>query len=446
MPRLSPRTARARRAPPRCPAERGPQALRMSMPTLSLPALASRRACLRAALGAVLVPSPLYAWSAAARPCPEAWPLWSTFVQYFIQPDGRVLDASTPQKHTSSEGQSYGMFFALVANDAARFGQLWRWTVDNLLGGHVEGRLPAWFWGQAPDGSWRVLDDNSASDADLWIVYSLLEAARLWQRPDYERDARLLLAEVERREVAEVPGLGTMLLPGERGFVHDEGKNENRRLSWHFNPSYQPLPVLRRLAAAAPAGPWGRIADNTLTLLQQSTPPGGFAPDWVAYTIDASGQGRFGPHPTKTDLGSYDAIRTYMWAGMVPRSDPLAQALLPPLRGMAAATAATGVPPESVHVATGQASGTGPFGFSAALLPYLKATGNSAALARQQQRVAEGLQQVLAPQNTQGKQPPYYDLVLSLFGQGWLEGRYRFGRRGALEPVWKTPCRAPSTR
>ncbi|XAH23244.1 cellulose synthase complex periplasmic endoglucanase BcsZ [Xylophilus sp. GW821-FHT01B05] len=408
---------------------------------------ASRRTCLRLLLGTLLAQGPLRAGAAAARPCPEpGWPLWQAFVQYFVQPDGRVLDASTPQKHSSSEGQSYGMFFALVANDRDRFELLWRWTVDNLLGGRVEGHLPAWFWGLASDGGWRVQDDNSASDADLWIIYSLLEAARLWRRPDYERDAGLLLAEVERREVAEVPGLGAMLLPGERGFVHEEGQNEAKRRSWQFNASYQPLPVLRRLAVAAPRGPWRRIADNTLTLLRQTTPPDGFVADWVAYTVDAQGQGRFGPHPTKADVGSYDAIRTYMWAGMVPRSDPLASDLLGLVRGMSVATSAAGVPPEFVSVSSGKTRGVGPFGFSAALLPYLQATGNGAALAKQQQRVADGLLQVLAPQNAKDKQPPYYDLVLTLFGLGWLEGRYRFGRTGALEPAWETSCRATSTR
>ena len=114
---------------------------------------------------------------------PDAWPLWRAFTTRFIQPDGRVLDASTPQRHSSSEGQSYGMFFALLANDRARFESLWRWSIDNLFGGTLKGRLPAWWWGRAPDGSWRVLDGNSASDADLWFVYALAEAARLWNQP-----------------------------------------------------------------------------------------------------------------------------------------------------------------------------------------------------------------------------------------------------------------------
>lgn len=389
-----------------------------------------RRDCLALLSAAATAP----AW--AAPDCSAPWPLWNTFLSHFVQADGRVLDASTPQKHSSSEGQSYGMFFALVANDRPRFDSLWRWTVGNLMGGQVQGRLPAWWWGLAPDNTWRVLDSNSASDADLWFTYALLEAARLWKEPDYERDARLLLAEIEKREIANVPGLGPMLLPGEFGFV---SHNPER---WIFNPSYQPPPVLRRLVSASPLGPWGAVARNTATLYENITRPSGFAPDWTAFTLDETGKGSFGMHPEKGDVGSYDAIRTYLWAGITHPSDSLSAPLRMQLAGQLKATVANGQPPESVTVSTGALKGTGSFGFSAAMLPLLRVSGATQALARQRQRVADGLQQALAPQTTQQRQPPYYDVVLSLFGQGWLDGRYQFTRSGALEPAWTKPCRA----
>ena len=34
---------------------------------------------------------------------------------------GRVIDPSTPSGQTTSEGQSYGLFYALVANDRDSF-------------------------------------------------------------------------------------------------------------------------------------------------------------------------------------------------------------------------------------------------------------------------------------------------------------------------------------
>ena len=72
-----------------------------------------------------------------------AWPLWEQFTQRFMQDDGRVIDYTTAQQHSTSEGQSYAMFFALVANQPERFERLWRWSVTNLAGGNVAARLPA---------------------------------------------------------------------------------------------------------------------------------------------------------------------------------------------------------------------------------------------------------------------------------------------------------------
>ncbi|RXN86639.1 cellulase [Achromobacter aloeverae] len=379
--------------------------------------------------------------AAQAPTCaPPAWSRWDAFKQHYVQKDGRVLDASTPRQHSSSEGMSYGMFFALVADDRETFDRLWHWSVDNLAGGDISKHLPAWFWGLRDDGTWGVIDANSASDADLWFIYALLEAARVWHRPDYERDGKALLALVETREVAEFGGpggFGAMLLPGADGFVQPN--------QWRANPSYLPMPVLRRLAQASPQGPWNKIADNTLRLIQQSSPRG-YAADWVAYDVDKDGVGKFGPDPAKGAVGSYDAVRTYMWAGMTAVDDPLAKPMMQALGGLAQATAQNGVPPEKVDVHTGALSGTGPFGFSAALLPYLQASGQQELLESQLGRVRYAWYASLAPAQVARHQPPYYDYVLSMFGTAWLDGRYRFRRTGQIQLEWEKSCPHAVTR
>src|SRR5579859_7929354 len=115
-----------------------------------------------------------------------AWPLWESYTRNAFDPQGRIVDHSAGDR-TTSEGQAYGMFFALVANDRARFDKLLSWTQDNLAGGDLTARLPAWSWGKAPDGAWKTLDQNPASDADLWMAYTLLEAGRLWHDSRYEK-------------------------------------------------------------------------------------------------------------------------------------------------------------------------------------------------------------------------------------------------------------------
>src|SRR3984885_7548653 len=183
--------------------------------------------------------------AAAATQCD--WPAYRTFVERFVQADGRVIDYSTPTQQTTSEGQSYAMFFALVANDRATFDRLLGWTRTNLAANQFDatnGRLPSWQWGKKPDGSFGVLDPNSASDSDLWIAYDLLQAGRLWHEPAYTQLGMALAAQIVKQEVVDLPGLGQMLLPGPQGFkVGDVTR---------LNPSYLPLAVLRALAHDAP--------------------------------------------------------------------------------------------------------------------------------------------------------------------------------------------------
>lgn len=365
------------------------------------------------------------------------WPLWQTYATRFVQNDGRMLESSVEANHSTSEGQSYGMLFALVGNDRERFDALWKWTAANMAGADVSNRLPGWLWGQGKDGKWQLQDANSASDSDLWIAYSLLEAARLWQRPDYREDALRLLKNIENQLVVSLPGLGKMVLPGPEGFTQPDHL-------WRLNPSYLPLPLLRRLAKEAPTGPWKEIAENTVKMVSASSPKG-YVADWIGYRATAPKAGLFVVDPVKGELGSYDAIRVYLWAGMTPKSDPLAAPLLARLDGMSNSTASTGIPPEKVQVISGALEGQGPFGYSAALIPYFQAKGQPW-LAEQQQRIVEqALKKVQEQMRTGNVQPMYYHYMLSLFGLGWAEQRYQFLKDGTLKLSWESACTRAAT-
>lgn len=360
--------------------------------------------------GALLLLLVLLPLTPRAAPC--AWPAWQAFRQNYVSEQGRVIDTSSPQKITTSEGQSYGLFFALAANDRETFDTLLQWTQDNLARGDLSARLPAWLWGENAQKQWGVLDDNSASDSDLWIAYSLLEAGRLWQVHRYQSLGTLLLQRIAREETADLPGLGVMLLPGRKGFAR-EGR-------WTLNPSYQPPQLLARMARYH--GPWQAMRAVNQRLLLESSPKG-FAPDWIDW-VKAQG---WQPTAEKHSAGSYNAIRVYLWAGMLADDDPDKAALLQRWQPMAQATARAGGPPESVDTVSGEVSGGGPVGFSAALLPFLH---DDPALAVQRQRVAQN--------------PPgggaYYSSVLTLFGQGWDQQRFRFNSEGELVPQWDRQC------
>lgn len=361
----------------------------------------------------------------AALECESgSWPLWDNFKTQFIQSDGRVLTTGSPKFESFSEGQAYAMVFALIANDPKTFEALWSWSVVNLAKNNIETNLPAWSWGKAGDGSWKVLDNNSASDADLWFAYALLEAGRVWQRTDYTQQAKYLALQIENKSVVTLPGLGKMLLPGPEGFTTSADQ-------WELNPSYLPIPVLRRLALENKMGPWTEIATNTSQMIAAVTPKGVVA-DWVSYKGGSSNTGQFIVDSTKGTQGSYDAIRVYLWAGMTPQQDPLAKKMITALYGMGRIIDLKGTPPEMVNVETGNSSGIAPLGFSAALLPYLKSNRQEKALKSQLER-AKLLEHSRPTSN-------YYDYVLSLFGMGWIENRYGFSSNGQIILNWNLVC------
>lgn len=366
----------------------------------------------------------LSAPAAGAPSCASApWPLWESYARRFLSDDGRVVDRTAADR-TTSEGQAYGLFFALAANDRPRFDRLLRWTRDNLARADLGRRLPSWLWGRRPDGRWGVLDENAASDADLWMAYALLEAGRLWRERSYEELGRSVAANVAAREVRRVPGLGATLLPGPRGFVSEKGR------AVRLNPSYAPPQLLRRLAALGVPGPWEEVLGSAVRLLREGAPRG-VAADWVLYRAGAG----FGPDSQHGSLGSYDAIRVPLWVGMLAPEEPLRARLVPAVRGLLELTAASGKVPERVDARARTSQGEGPPGFAAALLPLSRGPVDARVRGLLEARLAAAGRAGLY-----GEPPAYYDQNLALFGKGFDEGRFRFGADGSLLPAWETAC------
>ena len=67
------------------------------------------------------VTAPAASRQTSPEPSPaRAWGEWEAFRGAFISEDGRVIDR-TPDRRSTSEGQAYGMFFALVGDGRFRF-------------------------------------------------------------------------------------------------------------------------------------------------------------------------------------------------------------------------------------------------------------------------------------------------------------------------------------
>ena len=354
----------------------------------------------------------------------KQWPLWEGYASASIDEQGRVIDRQGGGR-TTSEGQSYGLFFALAANDRDRFDRLLHWTSSNLAGGDLGTDLPAWLWGKDEGGQWKTLDPHSAADADLWIAYTLCEAGRLWREPRYGILGRRMMVRIAAGEVGELPGFGTMLLPGATGFHPTPD-------TWLLNPSYLPLPLLTRLAVIDPAGPWSRIAANVPLLLEQSA-RNGFVMDWLTYRPGSGFEPASLPGSSAPPGGSYDAIRVYLWAGLTDAGTRWGPRTLQAVPGMSSYLATQALPPEHISAAGTVGEGNAPIGFSAALLPYLQALGAKSALTTQAARVSA---QLNAATHLYGQPPTYYDENLTLFGLGGRQQVFAFGRDGQLQVKW----------
>jgi endoglucanase len=242
-----------------------------------------------------------------------------------------------------------------------------------------------------------------------------------------------MLALIAKNEVVNLPDFGPMLMPGPAGFQHGN--------KWTLNPSYLPLFLFKRLANVDPAGPWAQIALGIPRLLEQSSRHG-YAMDWVEYV---PGDGFYpAPKPTAAEQnpsdtagpeGSYDAIRVYLWAGMIDPGDAMRPRILNAVPAMSAYLADHDAPPERISDQSMPVTQDGPVGFSAAVLPYLRAYPDlSKAIAKQMIRLSA---QKDAATGLYGKGIAYYDQNLALFATGFLDAKFRFGSGGELKVDWK---------
>jgi endoglucanase len=364
----------------------------------------------------------LSAFAAQTLLAKASWPLWNSYTAYFLDSSGRIVDHDADDR-TTSEGQAYALFFSLVGNDRSSFDQILSWTEHNLARGDLATNLPAWLWGNR-QGSWKVLDPNSAADADLWLAYTLLEAGRLWRDPKLTAIGRGLTNLILQREVSDIPGLGPMLLPGPVGFKTPDG--------WYqLNASYLPVQLFLGISGHMGSKYWRKIADAVPMIVEGSSAKG-FVLDWIAYHPDEGFAAQ--PSPVSPPLASYDAIRVYLWAGMQAPSTPGRERILTSLSAMATYIDHNQVPPASVSETGLVEDPRGGAGFSAAVLPLLAALNRTRSFERQKQRLQSEKNDKTG---LYGKKPRYYDQNLALFALGWYENRFSFDGEGRLGVNWK---------
>jgi len=207
-------------------------------------------------------------WGCAQEPFPPRLKQvlhasWQSYVRHYISPEGRVV---IPERggETISEAQAYALLRAVWGEDQAIFARVYGWTRHHLSREQTCGdSLLAWRWGRKSDGSWGVLDANTASDADLDYALALTLAARRgWAAPPglppYLDEARRVQAAILEKEVVTLPRGKLLLTPGN---WHED------RPPYLVNPSYF-SPATYRLLYETFADPrWHQLRRDTYPLL-----------------------------------------------------------------------------------------------------------------------------------------------------------------------------------
>lgn len=222
---------------------------------------------------------------------------WEVFKHRFVAEDGRVVDTGNGGC-SHSEGQGWGLLFAVAFDDPDTFDRILSWTARHLR--RSDDALHAWRY--IPGAANPVADLNNATDGDLFIGAALWRASVSWGRGELAMAASSIARDVLRVLVRDARGR-MVLLPGAHGFEFAD--------SVTLNLSYYGFPFLADLAQAAPSPVWNTLRADGLALLAR----GRFGrwrlpPDWLRIS---RASGAMTVHPDWPPRFSYDAIRVPLW-------------------------------------------------------------------------------------------------------------------------------------
>ncbi|MCB8883471.1 hypothetical protein ACELLULO517_24700 [Acidisoma cellulosilytica] len=232
-------------------------------------------------------------------------PDWVSFKNRFVSADGRVIDTGN-NDISHSEGQSYGMLFAVVFGDQASFDLIKGWTATNL----TRQTDALHIWRYLPKQKNPTPDDNNATDGDLVIAMALSRAATLWGRPEDASQARAI-AQAIREKLIMNAGSRLVLLPGVNGFV--------RKTQLISNLSYSNFVAFRELSVIDPSPLWQVLGLDALALIEAARfGQWQLPPDWLALPLHGGDPVVATGWPPRC---SYDAIRVplnLVWSQNLP--------------------------------------------------------------------------------------------------------------------------------
>lgn len=184
------------------------------------------------------------------------------FLRRYVTADGRVI-RHDQGGDVVSEGQAYGMLLAEIAGDTTKAHAIWNWTRTHLR--NADGLIS---WHATGDG--KVLDRQSATDADVLIAYALLRYAGA-DADAFHQAGRDIAAAVFAHESLTLPDRNPVLAAGP--WAVSDGV---------VDPSYWMPAVFDGLASMTGDRRWAQAADTAVALVSQLTDAGRrLPPDWA---------------------------------------------------------------------------------------------------------------------------------------------------------------------
>lgn len=225
------------------------------------------------------------------------------YIHSFMTKDGRIID---PDKDniTTSEGQSYMLIRSLVMKDKRTFDLVYTWTRNNL---QRKDRLFSWLWGEDKNGEYKILDDNSATDADVDIACALLLAYETWGDHKYLNEAVPIIYSIWNNETKRV-GEHLVLMPGVE-------QTYSKKIE--VNPSYFSPYAFRFFQKYDDIHDWSCLIDSTYYYLSKITSmtDTGLPPNWfliVNSQEDGPNEGQIILEDSPRSDFSYDSIRVFL--------------------------------------------------------------------------------------------------------------------------------------
>jgi endo-1,4-beta-D-glucanase Y len=222
----------------------------------------------------------------------------------------------------NSESISYALLQSYYASDPDTFNQVWSRSKqilqrqeDNLLAWKFEYQMS---WISFPAKTIKVVDYNSATDADTDIAHALLMAGEKWNRRDYIIEAREIINDIWDKETAELNGKRYVLA----------GNWANLPDGLVINPSYINPQAYRVFSKYDIVHDWNKvISDNYSLLAEVSRMEGrpGIPPNWVFINKSSGLITAYQHKPDSLDY-SYDAFRIYYRVALDQKISPSSEA------------------------------------------------------------------------------------------------------------------------